>query len=112
MTILHHYQNTCITQSPDGAYIAMKLNCPYHPINFAICEKRTQKLIAHLTESPELLHLYHQIITDQEARGFIEKVIPSSPPTSVHYLPHHPVNKDSATTPIHIIYDCSCRKDK
>ena len=29
-------------------------------------------------------------------------------PNDVHYLPHHPVNKDSLTTPIRIVYDCSC----
>lgn len=27
----------------------------------------------------------------------------------VHYLPHHPVKKDLVTTPIRIVYDCSCR---
>ena len=26
-----------------------------------------------------------------------------------NYLPHHPVKKDSVTTPIRIVYDCSCR---
>ena len=25
----------------------------------------------------------------------------------VHYIPHHPVKKESATTPITIVYDCS-----
>ena len=26
-----------------------------------------------------------------------------------HYLPHHHVKKESSTTPIRIVYDCSCR---
>jgi hypothetical protein len=29
----------------------------------------------------------------------------------VHYIPHHPVKKDSITTPVQIVYDCSCRQD-
>ena len=27
--------------------------------------------------------------------------------SAVHYIPHHLVRKDSSTTPIHIVYDCS-----
>ena len=27
----------------------------------------------------------------------------------IHYIPHHPVRKESATTPIRIVYDCSCK---
>ena len=30
----------------------------------------------------------------------------------IHYIPHHPVKKDSTTTPIRIVYDCSCRQSK
>ena len=29
------------------------------------------------------------------------------PTDDAHYIPHHPVKKDSATTPIRIVYDCS-----
>ncbi|XP_045198804.1 uncharacterized protein LOC123553115 [Mercenaria mercenaria] len=28
----------------------------------------------------------------------------------MHYIPHHAVKKDSATTPIRIVYDCSCQE--
>jgi len=27
-----------------------------------------------------------------------------------HYIPHHPVYKNSSTTPICIVYNCSCRQ--
>ena len=49
---------------------------------------------------------------DQEKRGFIEKVDATEPSTVTHYLPHHSVRKDSQTTPIRIVYDCSCRQGK
>jgi len=29
---------------------------------------------------------------------------------SIHYIPHRAVRKDSATTPVHIVYDCSCKQ--
>ena len=116
-TFLCHYQSTCISQAPDGTYTVKfpwRPNRPYLPSNFNICQKRTKALIGRLAESPALLHFYNEIIGDQEGRGFIEKV-PTSPntqSTNIHYLPHHPVHKDSVTTPIRIVYDCSCRKDK
>ena len=49
--------------------------------------------------------MYRTIITNQEARGFIEKVNPTciDQPAKVHYLPHHPVRKESATTPVRIV---------
>ena len=28
----------------------------------------------------------------------------------MHYIPHHAVHKDSATTPIRIVFDCSCKE--
>ena len=76
------------------------------------CEKQTRQLISCLTDSPSLLHLYHNIITDQEARGFIEKVKSTDQPANVHYLTHHPVKKESATTPIRIVYNCSSHQSK
>ena len=59
---------------------------------------------------PKLLQLYHQIIADQEARDFIEQVDTSGEYTDTHHIPHHAVEKDSPTTPIRIVFDCSCRQ--
>ena len=110
---IHHYQTTCIRQDSDGTYTAQFPWKPVHPPlppNLMTCEKRTRQLISRLADSPSLLHLYHSIITDQETRGFIEKVKSTGQPPNVHYLPHHPVKKESATTPIRIVYDCSSRQ--
>ena len=58
-----------------------------------------------------MLAKYGQIIADQEKRGFIERAGEDIPADrKVHYIPHHPVKKDSTTTPIRIVYDCSCRE--
>ena len=114
-TFIQHYQTTCISQATDGTYTAQFPWKPAHqplPSNFTICEKRTRQLISRLTQTPSLLNLYHGIITEQEARGFIEKVESTDQPANVHYLPHHPVKKESTTTPIRIVYDCSSRQSK
>ena len=112
---IQHYQATCINQAIDGTYIAKfpwKPDRPHLPSNLDICEKRTRHLITRLQQSPTIFQLYHDIIADQEKRGFIEKVPPNCQPANAHYLPHHPVTKDSTTTPIRIVYDCSCRQSK
>ncbi|XP_070550386.1 uncharacterized protein [Ptychodera flava] len=58
---------------------------------------------------PELRHKYDDIIMDQVAKGFISKM-DNADQSKGHYLPHHAVRKDSETTPIRIVYDCSCQK--
>ena len=101
-----------IVQENSGSYVVKfpwKDNHAPLPSNFKVCERRTRALARRLNNIPNLLHVYNDIIQEQEKGGFIEK-IDSSPSTGpVHYIPHHHVNKDSKTTPIRIVYDCSCR---
>ena len=64
-----------------------------------------------LAKTPMLLQIYGAIIDEQEERrGFIERVDCSKQHGSVHYIPHHPVRKESSTTPICIVYVCSCKQ--
>ena len=101
-----------IVQEDSGSYVVKFPWKDSHaplPSNFKTCERRTRALARRLNNMPDLLQVYNDIIKEQESRGFIEK-IDSSPPTGpVHYIPHHHVNKNSKTTPIRIVYDCSCR---
>ena len=84
------------------------MNKPDLPSNFAICKERTLTLLNKLKRSLKLLQLYDGIIKEQGQRGFIERVNDDAA-ADVHYLLHHPVKKDSVTTSIRIVYDCSCR---
>ena len=93
----------------NGKYVASlpwRNDHPPLPTNFDICNKRTRAMVRNLT--PELRNTYHQIIKDQEARNFIE-LVPQDDPSFGHYIPHHAVTKNSNTTPIRIVYDCSCK---
>lgn len=83
---------------------------PCLPTNYEIVKRKTENVIQRLAKDPKLLKLYSEIIQDQENKGFIEKVEdPENSGNRVHYIPHHPVTKDSTTTPIRIVYDCSCK---
>jgi hypothetical protein len=55
---------------------------------------------------------YDAIMQEQIKLGMLEPV--STEPTAdrVHYVPHHPVFKESETTPLRIVYDCSAKADK
>ena len=111
--MLEQYLTSSVTRDDDGAYVARfpwKPDHPTLPTNLAVTEQRTRQLVKRLVKTPQLLQLYNQIITEQQARGFIERVEPSNDNSTVHYIPHHAVKKDSCTTPIRIVFDCSCRQ--
>ncbi|XP_070562368.1 uncharacterized protein [Ptychodera flava] len=60
--------------------------------------------------TPDLTKRYDDIITDQLRRDFVEKIQDDNK-TEGHYLPHRAVKKDSVTTPIRIVYDCSSKQN-
>lgn len=50
-------------------------------------------------------------MADEQKRGFIEKNdSDQSTENKVHYITRHSVKKDSLTTPIRIVFDCSCHE--
>ena len=66
-------------------------------------------MIRRLRKEPNLFKKYGEIINELQKRGFIEEVWePIVHGHPVHYISHHGVKKDSATTPIRIVYDCIC----
>ncbi|XP_052260181.1 uncharacterized protein LOC127864522 [Dreissena polymorpha] len=112
---LKQYQETSI-EYDNGRYHAKlpwKQDHPALPTNHSITLKRTVGTIQRLRNEPEVLRAYGDIIAEQERRGFIERVpLGQESAEQVHYIPHHPVEKESSTTPIRIVYDCSCRQSR
>ena len=107
------YLNSSVHQNSDGSYIVgfpWKCDHPPLPSNRGICERQTRSLARKLAQTPELLKIYGDIIADQVKRGFIEMVREGEVPYNCHFIPHHAVKKQSATTPVRIVYDCSCRQ--
>ena len=105
------YQNFSIRLENDQycAKLPWKDNHPPLPTNEPIARGRARSTVRRLFKKPRMLTAYEKIIQEQLQRGFIRKVTdPQSTTGHVHYIPHHAVLKDSSTTPLHIVYDCSC----
>ena len=114
-TFLDTYITNNVERVSDGSYCARfpwKDNHPPLPTNFSTCAYRTRSLAHKLALNPSLLTKYSDILADQEHRGFIERVQDPVSTTRCHYIPHHAVRKDSPTTPVRIVYDCSCHQVK
>ena len=112
---LEEYSQYTITPLPDGSYCAKfpwKENHPQLPTNSAICRRRARSLAFRLSQTPDLLKKYNNIISEQLNRGIIERVSTPEVTGQTHYIPHHSVKKNSITTPIRIVYDCSCCQSK
>ena len=79
------------------------------PDNYSLAKRRLFGILKKLRGKPHLLKTYDTIIKDQVKRGFIEEVNPHQvhPEAKLHYLPHHGVLKESSTTSLRIVYDCS-----
>ena len=60
-------------------------------------------------EKMEKLTDYHTIMCDQLSSGILEEAPEEPTGAVVHYIPHSPVFRDSATTPLRIVYDASAR---
>ncbi|XP_069195773.1 uncharacterized protein [Procambarus clarkii] len=71
-----------------------------------MAQNQLRSQVLHLQRHPENLKLYHEIIQKQLDDKFIE-VVTNDYPKEGHYLPHHPVLKSSATTPLRIVFNCS-----
>ncbi|XP_074649042.1 uncharacterized protein LOC141904356 [Tubulanus polymorphus] len=104
------YRDNYLKRDTSGKYIAnlpWKEDYPPLPTNFDICTARTRSMVKRL--SPELRQKYNAIIAEQLSREFIE-IVENDDKSQGHYIPHHSVKKESITTPIRIVYDCSCKQ--
>ena len=88
-----------------------KVNKGYLPSNFHLAKQRLQSTLKKLDKNQKHLELYEGIIKEQEEKGFTERVQDAQVTQSTHYMPHLAVIKDSKTTPIRIVFDCSARQD-
>ena len=110
---LASYLKSSVSCQPGRSYkvkFPWKSNHPPLSSNRGVCERQAKSLAWKLSRTPNLLKTFGEIISNQAQHGFIENVTESQIPLNCHFIPHHPVKKDSATTPIRIVYDCSCRQ--
>lgn len=81
------------------------------PSNYGLALGRLRGLQRKLSRDPSAFNHYNNVIQDYIQRGFVEEIDLSDHSVCgrVHYLAHHGVTKDSVTTPVRIVYDCSAR---
>ena len=80
------------------------------PDNYSMCVSRLLSQFSKLQDDPDLLHIYDDIIRQQEIAGVIEGVDPANPPQpgEVSYMPHRIiVDEDRQTTKHRICHDAS-----
>ncbi|XP_069173545.1 uncharacterized protein [Procambarus clarkii] len=85
-----------------------KLNHPQLPVNHFMAQNQLKSQVLLLQRHPENLKLYHKIIKKQLDDKFIE-VVTNDNPKEGHYLPHHPVLKNSVTTQLQRVFNCSAK---
>ena len=71
-----------------------------------------QAILNKLKQSPGYLEAYNKIISEQLKAGFIERVEEASDAKSAilaHYFAHHAIVKESDTTALRIVFDCSAK---
>ena len=66
--------------------------------------------MGQLKRDPVKFKHYDKVIQDQVKMGFVEKVEENRPKlVDCHYLPHHSVAKESSSTPLRVVFNCSSK---
>ncbi|XP_069160890.1 uncharacterized protein [Procambarus clarkii] len=95
----------------DGQYwvrLPWKINHKTLPTNYHMAYSQFKSQLAKLRKRPEHLKLYHEIIAQQLKNKFIEVVKHDNTQTG-HFLPHMAVKRESKTTPLRIVFNCSSK---
>ena len=79
------------------------------PTNYNMAMSRMLSVVNSLRKVPKNLEKYHNVIKDQLKSDYIEIVENSELTSTCHYLPHHAVMKESNTTPLRVVFDCSAK---
>ena len=97
----------------NGRYVARlpwRNNHSPLPTNLGLAKTRLRSLLNKLRKTPDSLEEYNRLVSDQLKHGFIEKIDPQEAlpeGAKIHYLAHFGVRRESDTTPLRIVYDCS-----
>ena len=89
--------------------LPFKTDRPCLPDNKGIAYSQLKGLLVRLKREPELLAHYNKVIAQLKELDFIEEVGPAPPGVETHHLPHHGVKKDSASTPLRVVFNASSK---
>ena len=109
MTFKNYIQSVKYENNQYWVRLPWKPDHPHLPTNFRMAMGQVQSLRHSLEEKGDLDN-YDKLIHSQLEADFIE-IVPDSAPKDgeSHYLPHHGVKKDSVTTPLRMVFNCSAK---
>ena len=76
-------------------------------VNYCNAKGQLNSLIQRVSHDVNLGKQYDDIVNSYVEKEFTEEI--PNDPIAGHYLPHHPVFKRSATTPMHIVFNASSK---
>ena len=83
------------------------------PNNYYLAKNRLNANLTRLRKYPKQLEAYDKAIQEQIQEGFVERVYNEDDINKpMHFLTHHGVAKDSVTTPLRIVFNCSLKTKK
>lgn len=90
-----------------------KTGHPDLPKNYHYAKSRLDSVLKKLRNNQKNLQCYNSIINEQLKLGFIEEVADVfADSDNIHYLAHRAVERESGTTPLRVVYDCSAKPNK
>ncbi|XP_068235601.1 uncharacterized protein [Palaemon carinicauda] len=107
------YETTVLHRN--GRYwveLPFKHNHPFLPTNYNVALGQMYNQLKRFQHQPDLLKCYDNILKEQLKLGFIEEVENPVISPNTHYPPHHAVRKNSSTTPLRVVYNCSAKPSK
>ena len=96
----------------EGQYfvrLPWKLDKPFLFNNYRKSLGQLYSLRNNLLKKDNLLNFYDSVIKEQYKNKFIEIVKNPKVTDYTHYIPHHGVLKNSPTTPLRIVHNCSAK---
>ncbi|XP_066950800.1 uncharacterized protein [Macrobrachium rosenbergii] len=113
--VLENYESTITYSEIDKQYVVAfpwKGNERRLTSNFRVALNRLKQQCVKFRKDTQYLEHYQKILKDQEDRRFIERVEYFKTEEDCHFLAHHGVKKESATTTIRMVFDCLFRQGK
>ena len=95
-------------KSDAGYIICLPFKDTVRPsVNYRNAKGQLNSLIQRLSHDANLGKQYDDIMHSYVEKEFIEEI--PNDPIAGHYMPHHPVFKKSATTPVRIVFNASSK---
>ena len=97
-----------IERTDSGYVVQLPFKSETRPsVNYRTARGQLNHLVSKAEQDPNFGQQYDDVVKSYIEREFIEPI--PDKPIEGHYMPHHPVFKKSATTPLRIVFNASSK---